>query len=60
MDLVLGIKGQLVGEAVVDVDVGEDPLLAVLDDPLLLDLVGQGVVVESVGDDRLAVGDIAR
>ena len=42
MDLVLGVERQLEGEAVVDVDVGEDTLLAVLDDPLLLDSVGQG------------------
>jgi hypothetical protein len=37
------------------VDVSEDPLLAVLDDPLPLDLVRQGVFVEGISDDRQAV-----
>ena len=40
--LVLGIQRQLEAEAVVDVDVREDPLLVVLDDPFLLERRSEG------------------
>jgi hypothetical protein len=46
MRLVLGVEGQLVIEAVVDVNVREGSLLAVLDDALVLDIVLVAVVVE--------------
>ena len=57
VDLVLGVEGQLEIEAVVDVDVGEDPLLAVLDDPLPLDVVVKARRVERVADERQAVAE---
>ena len=45
--LVLGVDGQLEVEAVVDVDVREDALLAVLDDLLALDVVLVALVVRA-------------
>ena len=57
MGLVRRVDGQLDGVSVVDVDVREDPLLAVLDDPLQLDLVGQAVLVEGGGHERDAVAE---
>ncbi len=56
VDLVLGIQGQLVGETIVDVNMREDSLFAILDDSLTLDFIRQGIFVEGVGDDGLAVG----
>ena len=45
----------MVVEAVVDMDVGEDPGLAMLDDPLVLDVIDQAVLVESGGQECEAV-----
>ena len=57
MDLVFGVERQLEIVAVVDVDVREDPLLAVLDDPLVLDVVLQAQLVERVGHQGQAVAE---
>ena len=57
MDLVFGVEGQLEIVAVVDVNVREDPFLAVLDDPLVLDVVLQAQLVERVGHERQAVAE---
>ena len=55
--LVLGVERQLEVVAVEDVDVGEDPLLVVLDDPLELDVVLDVQLVEGVGHQREAVAE---
>ena len=57
MGLVLGIDRQLEVEAIVDVDVGEDAGLAVLDDLLALQVVLIAFVAEQVGDEAGAVAE---
>ena len=57
MDLVFGVERQLEFVAVVNVDVGEGPLLAVLDDPLVLDVVLEAKLVERVGHEGEAVAE---
>ena len=56
MGLVAGVDGQLEGKAIVDVDVDEDPLLALLADFLALDLVRKSLSVENGGHRLDAVG----
>ena len=55
--LVRGVDGQLEREAVDEVDVREDPLLAVLADLLALDRVIEAVLVEQVRDRLGRVGE---
>ena len=57
MSLVLGIERQLEVVLVVDVDMREGPLFAVLDDPLVLDIVLDAQLVEGIGHQRLAVAE---
>ena len=57
MDLVFRVEGQLVVVTVVDVNVCEGPLLTVLDDPLVLDVVLQAQFIERVGHQGLAVAE---
>jgi hypothetical protein len=52
-----GVEGQLEGELVVEMDVGEDPLLAGLADPLVLDVVDEPLGLERRADGFGAVGE---
>ena len=57
MNLVFGVKRQLEFVAVVKVNVGEGPFFAILDDPLVLDIVLETKLVERVGHEGQAIAE---